>query len=89
MPVWAALDRAEACAQHIKRDRKISHTKAGPEDGPALKHERAYRAFVVRTLAWQGLDVEAVRPVKRPYVVAMVQAAAPGLAQDRTAALAA
>ena len=54
----AALDRAKACAQHVQRDHEVSRTKAGPEDGPALKHERAHRAFVARTLARLGLDVE-------------------------------
>jgi hypothetical protein len=33
---------------------------------PAMKHELANRAFVVRTLARLGLDVEAVKPIGRP-----------------------
>src|SRR5215207_1920914 len=61
-----ALDRAEACAEHIKRDGEVIRTKAGPKDHPALKHELANRAFVVRTLARLGLDVEAIKPVGRP-----------------------
>src|SRR5215204_7170065 len=62
----AALDRAEACAEHIKRDGEVIRAKAGPKDHPALKHELANRAFVVRTLARLGLDVEAIKPTGRP-----------------------
>jgi hypothetical protein len=62
----AALDRAEACAEHIRQDGEIVRTKAGPKDHPALKHELANRAFVVRTLARLGLDVEAIKPTGRP-----------------------
>src|SRR5688572_2664719 len=62
----AALDRAEACAQHIQRDGEVIRTKAGPQDHPSLKHELANRAFVVRTLGRLGLDVEVVKPVGRP-----------------------
>jgi len=62
----SALDRAEACAEHIRRDGEVVHTRNGPKDHPALKHELANRAFVVRTLHRLGLDVEPVRPVGRP-----------------------
>src|SRR5215207_7282408 len=62
----AALDRAEACADHIRQDGEVVWTKAGPKDHPALKHELANRSFVVRTLHRLGLDVEPVRSVGRP-----------------------
>src|SRR5688572_12838405 len=62
----SALDRAEACAEHIRTDGEVVRTKAGPKDHPALKHELANRAFVVRMLGRLGLDVEAVKPVGRP-----------------------
>jgi hypothetical protein len=62
----AALDRAEACAEHIRQDGEVVRTKSGPKDHPALKHELANRSFVVRTLHRLGLDVEPVRPVGRP-----------------------
>src|SRR5687768_2242055 len=63
----AALDRAEACAEHISRDGEVVQTRAGLKDHPALRHELANRSFVVRTLHRLGLDVEPVRPsVGRP-----------------------
>jgi hypothetical protein len=63
----AALDTAEACAEHIRNDGEVVHTRSDPKDHPALKHELASRAFVVRTLHRLGLDVEPIRPsVGRP-----------------------
>ena len=62
----SALDRAEACAEHIRRDGEVVHTRNGPKDHPLIKHELAARAFCVRTLHRLGLDVEPVRPVGRP-----------------------
>src|SRR3954463_14809954 len=47
----AALDRAEACAEHVRRDGEVIRTKAGLKENPLLKSELANRAFVVRTLA--------------------------------------
>ena len=62
-----ALDRAEECAAAIARDGVSLRLKAGlTKDNPLLKHELAARAFVVRTLARLGLDVEPVRPIGRP-----------------------
>jgi hypothetical protein len=61
-----ALDRAEACAEAIRHDGVVLRSKAGIKDHPAIKHELANRAFVVRTLARLGLDVEAVKGVGRP-----------------------
>jgi hypothetical protein len=61
-----ALDRSEACRDHIDRDGEVIRSKAGLKDHPALKHEIANRSFVVRTLHRLGLDVEAVRPIGRP-----------------------
>ena len=60
------LDRAEALREVIDRDGEIIRTKAGPREHPGLKHELAARAFVVRTLARLGLDVEAIQPIGRP-----------------------
>ena len=60
------LDRAESLREQIDRDGDIIRTKAGLPDHPGLKHELAARAFVVRTLARLGLDVEAIKPVGRP-----------------------
>lgn len=60
------LDRAESLREQIDRDGEIIRTKAGPREHPGLKHELAARAFVVRTLARLGLDVEAIKPVGRP-----------------------
>ena len=63
----AALDRAEACRVLIDRDGEVTRIKGGGmKDHPALKHELANRAFLVRTLGRLGLDVEAIRPPGRP-----------------------
>ena len=61
-----ALDRAEACREQIDSDGEVIRSKTGLKDHPAMKHELANRAFVVRTLHRLGLDVEAVKPVGRP-----------------------
>lgn len=61
-----ALDRAEACRKAIDTDGVIIDGKSGPRDHPALKHELANRAFVVRTLQRLGLDVEPIRAKGRP-----------------------
>jgi hypothetical protein len=62
----AALDRAENLRLEIDRDGEVIRTRSGVKDHPALKHELACRAFVVRTLARLGLNFEAVKPVGRP-----------------------
>jgi len=62
----AALDRAETLRLEIDRDGEVIRTRGGVKDHPALKHELANRAFVVRTLARLGLNFEAVKPVGRP-----------------------
>ena len=62
----SALDWAEECADSIRRDGAVLRMKGAVKDHPALKHELANRAFVVRTLARLGLDVEAIKPVGRP-----------------------
>jgi hypothetical protein len=53
-----ALDRAEELAAQIATDGVIVRGRAGPRDHPALKHELANRAFVTRSLARLGLDLE-------------------------------
>ena len=60
------LDRAESLREQIDRDGEILRTKTGVKEHPGLRHELAARAFVVRTLAKLGLDVEAIRPIGRP-----------------------
>ena len=57
----AAADRAEACRAQIDADGEVIRNKMGIRDHPLLKHEIASRAFVVRTLARLGLDLEPVR----------------------------
>ena len=61
-----ALDRAQELAEHIARDGSVLHSKGGPKEHPALKAELANRAFITRTLARLGLDVEAIKPIGRP-----------------------
>ncbi len=62
-----ALDRAEGLRAQVDQDGAVFTTSTGLlKDHPALKHELAARAFIVRTLARLGLDVEAVKPVGRP-----------------------
>jgi hypothetical protein len=62
----AAADRAAELRAVIDRDGPVIYTKAGMRDHPALKHELANRAFVVRSLARLGCDLEPVGPIGRP-----------------------
>jgi hypothetical protein len=63
----AALDRAEECREAVDHSGLLLKCKGGViRENPAAKIELANRAFVVRTLARLGLDVEAVKPVGRP-----------------------
>src|SRR5262245_43653632 len=57
-----AVDLIAALDEEIRRDGLIVHTRGGVRDHPALKHQLAARAFVVRTLHRLGLDVEPLRP---------------------------
>jgi hypothetical protein len=62
-----ALDRAETLRSEIERDGEVLRLQGTVRDHPALKHELANRAFVVRTLVRLGLNFEPVRPsVGRP-----------------------
>jgi hypothetical protein len=62
-----ALDRAEALRGEIERDGEVLRLQGSVKDHPALKHELANRAFVVRTLARLGLNFEPVKSsVGRP-----------------------
>ena len=62
-----ALDRAETLRSEIERDGDVLRLQGTVRDHPALKHELANRAFVVRTLARLGLNFEPVRAaVGRP-----------------------
>ena len=66
-----ALDRAESCRAIINKDGEVIRVKHGPpREHPLLKHELANRAFVARTLSRLGLDVEPIRSVGRPPVLA-------------------
>jgi hypothetical protein len=62
----AALDRAENLRLEIDRDGEVIRTRGTVRDHPALKHELANRAFVVRALSRLGLNFETVKPVGRP-----------------------
>jgi hypothetical protein len=62
-----ALDRAETLRSEIERDGEVLRLQGTVRDHPALKHELANRAFVVRTLVRLGLNFEPVKPsVGRP-----------------------
>jgi hypothetical protein len=62
-----ALDRAEGLRGEIQRDGEVLRLGGTIKDHPALKHELANRAFVVRTLVRLGLNFEPVKPsVGRP-----------------------
>jgi hypothetical protein len=55
----AAADRAERLRDLIDEQGEVVKLKGGLlKDHPALKHEIACRAFVCRTLARLGLDLE-------------------------------
>ena len=67
MQACTALDRAEALRVEIDRDGEVIRVRGMVKDHPALRHELASRAFVVRTLSRLGLNFEAIRPsVGRP-----------------------
>jgi hypothetical protein len=57
-----SLDRAEALRAEIDADGEVIRARGLVKDHPALKHELASRAFVVRTLARLGLSFEPLRP---------------------------
>jgi hypothetical protein len=56
-----ALDRAESCREQLDATGEIIKAKTGLREHPLLKHELAAIAFVSRSIARLGLDVEAVR----------------------------
>jgi hypothetical protein len=56
-----ALDRGEKLREEIDHDGAVIRVRGTVRDHPALKHELACRAFVVRTLARLGLNFEPVR----------------------------
>ena len=57
----AAADHAEQLREAINADGPVIRTRNGIKDHPALKHELANRAFVVRTLSRLGLNYEPLR----------------------------
>ena len=57
----------ETLRSEIERDGEVLRLQGTVRDHPALKHELANRAFVVRTLVRLGLNFEPVKPsVGRP-----------------------
>ena len=61
-----AADRVTEYSAAIDRDGCTVRGKSGVKEHPLLKHELAARAFVVRTLARLGLDLEPIKSVGRP-----------------------
>jgi hypothetical protein len=61
-----ALDRAEECAAQIDEEGPTIMTKNGMREHPLLKMELQNRAFVCRSLARLGLNLEVVKPIGRP-----------------------
>jgi len=57
----AASDRAASLREAIDKDGEVIRSRGAIRDHPALKHELANRAFVVRSLMRLGLDLEPVR----------------------------
>jgi hypothetical protein len=57
----AALDRAERLRTEIDRDGEVIRARGLVKEHPALRHELANRAFMVKTLRALGLDVEPLR----------------------------
>jgi hypothetical protein len=57
----AAAERAARLRDLIDEAGEVQKTRAGFRDHPALKHELACRAFVCRSLARLGLDLEPLR----------------------------
>ena len=60
------LDRAEQLAEAVNHDGAVLYGKHGPSAHPAIKEELAARAFICRTLARLGLNVEPIKPPGRP-----------------------
>lgn len=62
-----ALDQVAGLRRMIDKDGALIKTRNGDlREHPALKPELARKAFVVRTLARMGLNVEPLRSVGRP-----------------------
>jgi hypothetical protein len=59
-------DTIAALQSAIDEDGSVIRTARGPKAHPALRDLLAARAFIVRTLARLGLDVEPIRPRGRP-----------------------
>jgi hypothetical protein len=61
-----AVDRVEALSEQIRADGPVVRSRGGARPHPLLREETALRAFICRTLARLGLDVEPIRPLGRP-----------------------
>jgi hypothetical protein len=57
----AAVDRLAAISARISEDGEVLKTKGGLKSHPSIRDEIQLRAFVVRTIAKLGLDVEPLR----------------------------
>jgi hypothetical protein len=57
-----ALDRAETLRAEIEHDGPVLKARGLIKDHPALKHELANRAFVIKALQRLGLNFEPLRP---------------------------
>jgi hypothetical protein len=63
----AAADRCAALSARISEDGEVIRTKTGLKSHPSIRDEIQCRAFIVRTIAKLGLDVEPIRSgVGRP-----------------------
>jgi hypothetical protein len=66
----SARDRLAQLADEIAADGPVVRNRSGPRSHPSLKEDIALRAFICRTLARLGLDVEPVRPTSgRPGTI--------------------
>ena len=61
-----ALDRAESLSEAIAAEGQTVRTRTSIRAHPALRDELANRAFITRTLAKLGINVEAVKTPGRP-----------------------
>jgi hypothetical protein len=61
-----ALDRAESLSAAIAAEGQTIRTRSGIRAHPALRDELANRAFVTRTLAKLGINVEPIKSPGRP-----------------------
>jgi hypothetical protein len=66
MQACLAADRVDGLAVRIEADGEVIRTKTGLKAHPAIRDELAGRAFICRTLARLGLNLEIIKPVGNP-----------------------